>query len=271
MLIDVTNHIIFDNAQRVTVERDGQQMDLVMPSDLTAQFLAAKGTAFALMRYPWVIDRTISGSSAAKAGLAGGDVILAVNGTVTPTADLFVNEIKNNTGKVISLMIERNGAEQVMNMQVGDDGTIGVYCMRPEIILQSNRIEYGFWASFPAGFQLGVNTLTKYVKSMKLIFTKEGVKQVGGFIAIGNIFPATWDWLTFWTMTAFLSIILAFMNILPIPALDGGHVLFLLYEIISGRKPSDKFLEHATLVGLFLLLGLMLLANGNDVIKLFTK
>ena len=271
MLGDVSNHIVFDNAQRVTIEREGQQMDLVMPSDLTAQFLAAKETAFALMRYPWVIDRTISGSPAEKAGLVGDDVILAVNETATPTADLFVNEIKSNTGKAISLTIERNGAEQVMNMQVGDDGTIGVYCMRPEIILQSNRIEYGFWASFPAGYQLGINTLTKYIKSMKLIFTKEGAKQLGGFIAIGNIFPATWDWLAFWTMTAFLSIILAFMNILPIPALDGGHVLFLLYEIISGRKPSDKFLEHAQLVGLFLLLGLMLFANGNDVIKLFTK
>jgi len=271
MLGDVTNHIVFDNAQRITIERDGQRMGLVMPDDFTAQFLAAKEKTFALERYPWVIDRTISGSPAEKAGLASGDVILAVNGTATPTVNLFVNEIKSNTGKVISLMIERTGAEQVMNMQVGDDGTIGVYSQRPEKILQSNRIEYGFWASFPAGFQYGINTLTKYIKSMKLIFTKEGAKQVGGFIAIGNIFPATWDWLTFWTMTAFLSIILAFMNILPIPALDGGHVLFLLYEIISGRKPSDKFLEHATLVGLFLLLGLMLLANGNDVIKLFTK
>jgi len=268
---EVVGSIVFDNAKRVTVERDGQQMDLIMPDDLTAQFLAAGEKAFALMRYPWVIDRTMSGSPAENAGLTGGDKMIAVNGIPTSTADLFVGEIKSNTGKEIALTILRNGEEMVKNMRVTDEGTIGIYAQRPETILQSKIIEYGFWASFPAGIQLGVNTLAKYVKNMKLVFSKEGVKQLGGFIAIGNIFSSTWDWLSFWTMTAFLSIILAFMNILPIPALDGGHVLFILYEIITGRKPSDKFLEQAQIVGMVLLIGLLLLANGNDVIRLFTK
>ena len=269
MMADVTNHIVFNNAQRITVERDGQRMDIFMPTDFTAQFLAANEKSFALMRNPWVVEHTISGSPAEKAGLAGGDVIISVNGIPTLIDYLFVKEIKSNTGKEISLTISRNGVELVKNMQVTGEGTIGV--QRSGTILNSKRIEYGFWASFPAGVQFGVNTLANYVKSMKLVFSKEGVKQLGGFIAIGNIFPETWDWLAFWTMTAFLSIILAFMNILPIPALDGGHVLFILYEIITGRKPSDKFLEHAQIVGMVLLIGLLLFANGNDIIKWLGK
>ena len=270
-IFDVTNSIVIDNAQRVTIERNGERMDLLMPADLTAQFLAAEEKLFAMERYPWIVDRTISGSPAEKAGVMGGDIIVAVNETPTPTADLFVKEIKSATGKKISLTIVRNGAEQIINLQVTNEGTIGVYAQRPETILNAQRHEYGFWASFPAGIKFGVNTLTKYVKSMKLVFSKEGAKQLGGFIAIGNIFPATWDWAVFWTMTAFLSIILAFMNILPIPALDGGHVLFLLFEIISGRKPSDKFLEQAQIVGMVLLIGLLVWANGNDIFRLFSK
>ena len=271
MMADVINQIVFDNAKRVTIERDGERMDLVMPADLTTQFLAASEKWFASICYPWIVDSTIQGSPAETAGLTGGDLIVAVDGTPTPTARLFSNEIKNNPGKEISLTILRNGTELVKDMQITDKGTIGVYSQRPATILHSKRKEYGFWASFPAGIQFGVNTLAKYVKSMKLVFSKEGAKQLGGFIAIGNIFPATWDWAVFWTMTAFLSIILAFMNILPIPALDGGHVLFLLFEIITGRKPSDKFLEHAQVVGMVLLIGLLLFANGNDIIKLFSK
>ena len=271
MMGDLVTRIALESAQLVTIERDGQQMDLIMPSDFTAQFLAANEKSFALIRYPWVINSTVSGSPAEKSGLTGDDVIVAVNETLTPTVDLFVAEIKGNPGKDISLTILRNGEEIVKNMKISDEGTIGVYPQRPEKILNSKRIEYGFWESFPAGVQFGVNTLTKYVKSMRLVFSKEGVKQLGGFIAIGNIFPAEWDWLVFWTMTAFLSIILAFMNILPIPALDGGHVLFILFEIITGRKPSDKFLEHAQIVGMVLLIGLLLFANGNDIFRLFSK
>jgi len=268
---DVTGKIIFQHARNVTVERDGEQMDLVMPTDLTTQFLAASEKTFALMRVPWVVDRTLSGSPAENAGITRGDIMLAVNEIPTPTANLFVKEIKNNNGKYINLTISRNGVELVKNMQVTNEGTIGVHIQNLDAIFHVQRIEYSFWASFPAGVQFGVDRLVSYVKSMKLVFSKEGAKQLGGFIAIGNIFPATWDWLVFWSMTAFLSIILAFMNILPIPALDGGHVLFLLYEIITSRKPSDKFLEHAQIVGMVLLIGLLLLANGNDIVRLFSK
>ncbi len=270
LLGDVVNKIVFDHVKTVTIERNGQQLDLVMPDNLTGQVLAAnEKKRFASEIYPFVIETPRQDYPAGKAGLQEGDVMMAVNGIATPSANDFVKEIKSNTGKDIQLTIERNGVEQTIGLPVTSDGVIGISLQRN--VLQTKRIEYGFWESFPAGVKFGVNTLTDYVSKLGLIFTKEGVKQLGGFGSIANLFPTKWDWLSFWTMTAFLSIILAFMNILPIPALDGGHVLFLLYEMITGRKPSDKFLEHAQLVGMFILIGLLLFANGNDIVKLFSK
>ena len=270
-IADVVNHIIINNARQVTVERDGQRMELTVPSDFTAQFLAAKESFFATERIPWIVDSTIAGSPAEKAGLTDGDRIVAINDIPTPMGAAVREQLGINAGKEIALTVNRNGEEQVINLHVGDDGKLGFYPRHPRTILETKRHEYGFFASFPAGFKFGINILSNYVRSMKLIFSKEGVKQVGGFITIGSIFPATWNWVEFWTFTAFLSLILAFMNILPIPALDGGHVLFILYEIVTGRKPSDKFLENAQVVGMIILLGLLILANGNDIIRLFQR
>ncbi len=265
-LADATNRIVFDHGKRVTIERDGQQMELVMPDNLTEQVLAAnEKKRFANPIYPFVIEQPKPNFPAAKAGFLENDRMLAVNGKATPSANDLVGEIKKNPGKTIRLTIERDQAVQNIDVQVNSDGIIGIALKRD--VLQMKRTEYGFWASFPAGVKFGTNILASYVKNMKLIFTKEGVKQLGGFGSIATLFPTEWDWLSFWTMTAFLSIILAFMNILPIPALDGGHVLFLLYEMITSRKPSDKFLEHAQIVGMVLLLGLLLLANGNDIFR----
>ena len=266
-----TEKIVFQNARKVTVERDGQQLDLALPDDLRQQFLAAERGRFASPFFPWAVNKTISGSPAEKAELRNGDRMMAVNDMATPTFNLFRKQIQSNAGKKISLTIDRNNTEQTIFMTVPADGKIGVEFLYYTESLQTNRIEYGFWESFPAGIRYGVSVLTNYVSKLGLIFTKEGVKQLGGFIAIGSIFQPVWDWSAFWEMTALLSIILAFMNILPIPALDGGHVLFILYEIITGRKPSDKFLEHAQVAGMILLIGLLLLANGNDVIRLFSK
>ncbi|MDR2037696.1 MAG: RIP metalloprotease RseP [Bacteroidales bacterium] len=271
LIPDAFNEIIIGKAKNVTVERDGQMVNVVLPSDFSNQYLAAEEQGFAFLNYPWVVDKTVSGSPAEKAGLQSGDRIVAVNQVPTITADLFVKEVKNNPGKPIHLTVERNGSEQTVNMEVTAEGTIGVYAQKPETILNAKHIKYSFWESFPEGISFGIDRLIKYVKSLGLLFSKEGVKQLGGFMAIGNIFPATWDWQSFWELTAFLSIILAFMNILPIPALDGGHVLFLLYEMITGRKPSDKFLEYAQITGMLILLGLLLVANGNDIIRFFIK
>ena len=141
----------------------------------------------------------------------------------------------------------------------------------PTKLLEFKKKEYGLSSAIPAGIGLGVETLTKYVTGLKYLFTKAGAKQVGGFGAIGGLFPTSWDWESFWSLTALLSVVLAFMNILPIPALDGGHALFLTYEIITGRKPSDKFMEYAQITGMVILFSLLLFANGNDLYKWLSK
>jgi regulator of sigma E protease len=266
---EVTEQIVFNSARTVVVERDGQRIPLTMPENFTEQFLEASDQrSFARELYPWIVAQTVAGSPAAKADLREGDRMVAVNGVAVPFVETFITEVKKHAGAEIALTINRDGTDRTVNLAVTPDSVIGVQCKLPTQILQSNRITYGFFESFPAGISHGVDVLGGYVSNLKLIFSKAGIKNVGGFIAIANIFPTEWRWSAFWEMTAMLSIILAFMNILPIPALDGGHVLFLLYEIITGRKPSDKFMERAQAVGMILLLGLLLLANGNDIIRL---
>ena len=178
-------------------------------------------------------------------------------------------EVRMKSRRQITLTYVRKGVMDTLTMSTDSTFRIGVYARSLSRVMPMVTKEYGFFESFPAGVQLGVKTLKGYVGNMKYVFSKEGAKQLGGFGTIGSIFPATWDWHQFWYMTAFLSIILAFMNILPIPALDGGHVLFLIYEIVARRKPSDKFMEYAQMVGMFLLFGLLIWANFNDVLRFF--
>ena len=150
---------------------------------------------------------------------------------------------------------------------MGEDGTVGLSPVSPEKFLEFRHVEYSFAESIPAGIKRGVSTLSDYVKQFKLVFTKEGMSQLGGFGTFTSLFAPSWDWQSFWQLTAFISIVLAFMNILPIPALDGGHVMFLLYEMVTGRKPPEKFMEYAQYAGMILLLALLLFANANDVIR----
>jgi regulator of sigma E protease len=152
-------------------------------------------------------------------------------------------------------------------VQLDSEGTLGFFVTPAGLIYDAVTLEYGFFESFPAGIQMGVQTLKDYIAQFKYVFTKEGASSLGGFGAIGGLFPAQWDWQSFWMMTAFLSVILAFMNILPIPALDGGHVMFLIYEVITRRKPNEKFMEYAQVAGMILLLVLVLYANGMDIIR----
>lgn len=261
------------DARQVTVLRDGQQASVYVPENMMDRLLA-DSVRFASFRYPFVIDSLAIGQSAALAGLQVGDSLTQVDGKNISYSDFEEEKMQRrqmaNASHDMLLTYVRNGVTDTLTITTDSLYKLGVY---PRVmtskLLPTVKKEYSFLASFPAGASLGVKTLQGYVSQMKYVFSKEGAKQLGGFGTIGSIFPATWDWYQFWYMTAFLSIILAFMNILPIPALDGGHVLFLLYEIIARRKPSDKFMERAQMVGMFLLFGLLLWANFNDILRYF--
>ncbi|MDR2848570.1 MAG: RIP metalloprotease RseP [Bacteroidales bacterium] len=269
MFPDAFNAIIIGKAQTVSVERAGEMVTVALPPDFAQQCIDER-RGFAAPNLPAVIGDIISGSPAATAQLQVKDRITAVDSVPTPLVETFITELRHHAGHPVLLTVQRAGTELLVPVTVSQDSIIGISLqLKTEEIFKTTQISYTFGKSFPAGIEYGVDKLVSYVKSMKFLFHKGGAKQLGGFLTIGNIFPAAWDWHKFWDLTAFLSIILAFMNILPIPALDGGHVLFLLVEIVTGRKPSDKFLEKAQMVGMILLIGLLLLANGNDIIRLF--
>jgi regulator of sigma E protease len=261
------------DARQVSVLRDGTKTSVYIPDNMMDRLLT-DSVGFAFFRFPFVVDSVMTGSPAALAGLAKGDSITQLNGQNIAYFDL--EEAKKqlrksaNASHDMLLTYIRAGVTDTVTVATDSLFNLGVYP-----VSDSNRLlptvhrSYSFLASFPAGIELGVNTLKGYVNNMKYVFSKEGAKQLGGFGTIGSIFPASWDWHRFWYMTAFLSIILAFMNILPIPALDGGHVFFLLYEVVTGRRPGDRFMERAQVVGMALLFALLIWANFNDVIRFF--
>ena len=263
------------DARQVTVLRNGQEASVYIPEDMMERLLA-DSIRFASFRYPFVIDSIAPGRPAALAGLQPGDSITQLDGQDIAYFD-FKEEMMNRQkatsnadNHLVTLTYVRAGVADTITLATDSLYQIGITAsMQTDKLLPVVKKEYSFFASIPAGVTLGVNTLKGYVSQMKYLFSKEGAKQLGGFGTIGSIFPATWDWHQFWYMTAFLSIILAFMNILPIPALDGGHVLFLIYEIVARRKPSDKFMERAQMVGMFLLFGLLIWANFNDILRFF--
>ena len=231
-------------AREVVVLRDGKKEQILMP-EISLLEIAKEDPPFVDMLIPNVVDSVLADGGFAKAGLQKGDSLIAFNGTPLYSWNEFTeqlgelrlrSEVEQKSSASFSLVYSRAGVRDTVNVTTD-------------------------------GVALGINTLKGYVNDMKYVFTKEGAKSVGGFGTIGSIFPKVWDWQRFWSMTAFLSIILAFMNILPIPALDGGHVLFLLYELVARRKPSDKFLEYAQMVGMFLLFGLLIWANFNDILR----
>lgn len=262
------------NAQTVTVLRGGVETVIPIPEDMAQRVMRDK-KGFASYRFPMVVrelGKTESGESpAAVAGLQPGDSIVSINGIVTPSFYEVSEVLAQNKDKDVLVGFYRAGIPQTLTLHTDTAGKMGIYSVSPFDMYQTVTRKYGFFESFPAGVMLGVNTLKGYVSDMKYVFTKEGASSLGGFGTIGSLFPAEWDWHSFWMKTAFLSIILAFMNILPIPALDGGHVMFLLYEVIARRKPSDKFLEYAQVTGMFLLFALLIYANGNDIFRFFFK
>lgn len=258
-------------AHNVTVLRDGVETVIPIPDDMMQRVLRDK-QGFAAYRFPMVVKNlSADDMPAAQAGMQPGDSIVSINDVPVVTYYEAAAMLAENKSKEITLGYYRDGELRSASLVPDSLGRIGVGACLPTDLYQTETRTYGFLASFPAGVKLGINTLKGYVSDMQYVFTKEGASSLGGFATIGSIFPDTWNWRAFWMQTAFLSIILAFMNILPIPALDGGHVMFLLYEVIARRKPSDKFLEYAQMAGMAILFALLLYANGNDLFRFVFK
>jgi regulator of sigma E protease len=221
---------------------------------------------------PFVIASFGKTSPARDGGVLEGDELVAVDSNKFAFFDEFQKYLRDNKIREVTLNIERDGESISIPVQPSSDGLLGVARSSSSMsqIFDLKTVRYGFLESIPAGIKKGFRTIADYLKQFKLLFSKDtkAYESLGGFITIGNIFPGVWDWQAFWNLTAFLSIILAVMNILPIPALDGGHVMFLLFEVVTGRKPSDKFLEYAQIAGMIILLSLLVLANGNDILRL---
>lgn len=273
------NHIRdLSNAHIAHVQREGKPIDIPLSGEMNLlEMLEEPRYIDALV--PLNIDSIVAGSPAESIGLQRGDIITSLNEeSINDFNDLQqkLASLRNGLSessmhadslraRTITIGIE--GRDSIVKATLTSDFTLGFINKMPDYKVTTR--EYGFWESIPAGITYAGTILGGYVNDLKYIFTKKGARSVGGFVTIGNIFPAEWDWYKFWMLTAFLSIILGFMNVLPIPALDGGHALFAIYEIITGKKPSDKFLERAQYVGMFLLLTLLIFANLNDILRLF--
>lgn len=281
---DVDMYRDIANAQTVTVMRQGKEIKLTMPEDMSLLTMLKEQPVFVKPFIPADIDSIMPDSPAAKAGMLKGDKLLAINGKSIDSWNEFDDQIavmndmisvakthkdsmKVRTTTVVFCHKASPEKRDTVKMVLNPDLTLGVGRTFLGTYYQPEKIEYGFFESFPAGIKYGIDVLRGYVDDLKYVFTADGAKSLGGFGSIGSLFPPTWDWMMFWRMTAFLSIILAFMNILPIPALDGGHVLFLLYEIITRRKPSENFMIKAEYVGFGILIILMVVANLNDILR----
>ena len=268
-------------AKRVDIIRDGKPMSISLPGELNLLGMLKADPSFVRPLLPAVADSVITGTPAAKIGLQKGDSIFALNGSPVDSYNEFIDLLGRRQDMLLTAKTQAdslkartvvvafgNGSRRdTASVMLTEDHKLGFVVQNITQLYKPVTIDYGFLESIPAGIKYGFHVLASYVDDMKYVFTAEGAKSLGGFGAIGSLFPPMWDWYMFWKMTAFLSIILAFMNILPIPALDGGHVLFLLYEMITRRKPSENFMIKAEYVGFGILILLMVVANLNDILR----
>ena len=275
---DIT--IEFINGSSYTIERNGLAIEKELPIDFIDKLISRGKNAGMIVspRSPFMFSEFQENSPNANSELVDKDIVIAINGQPLKYQDEVQDILQQNKGEEISLTVKRGTENKTFNVAVSNKGTLGViiYGMGFSDLEKLGYynladVNYSFAAAIPAGINKSYETLTNYVKQLKKIFNPStgAYKGLGGFISIGSIFPSTWSAESFWNITAFLSIMLGFMNLLPIPALDGGHVVFTLWEMITGKKPSDKFLEYAQVTGFILLIALLLFANGNDVFRLF--
>jgi regulator of sigma E protease len=266
---EAEKRILIDGERELKVKRDNEIVTINLSDDIIEELLKNKGKGiFSELRTYNTIDSVITGSNAEKSGFLKGDSITGLNGLKTPFYKDFTREIQNYKSQEVEISFFRDDILKTTLVSTNENATIG-YIKSNKNIFEFK--EYSFIEAIPAGIKKGGQTLSSYVKSLSLIFNKEGAKQMGGFGSIGGLFSKDWNWYVFWSMTALLSIILAFMNILPIPALDGGHVMFLIYEMIAGKAPSDQFLTRAQVVGMVLLFSLLIYANGMDVYRFMSS
>ncbi|MDO4461060.1 MAG: RIP metalloprotease RseP [Bacteroidia bacterium] len=265
---EIANTILLSDTCTVGIVRNGEPMQIGMPREFYRTILSKDVEQLCALRVPTVVDSVLVGSPAYAAGLVAGDSIIGIDSLRTSAFNEIASAIKSNAGNTVSLIVAREDKSvDTLSVNITADGTIGFTNVAPTRWIKVKTLEYGFFAALPAGVNKGYELLVNYVKQLPLLFTKEGATKVGGFGTIAKIFPESWNWRIFWFNTAFLAIMLAVMNILPIPALDGGFVLFLLVEVITGKKIPDKFMEYAQMVGMMILLMLVLYANGNDVLR----
>jgi regulator of sigma E protease len=271
--MQITAEIVLNDRKTIQVNRGGELMNIEIPKEYIPKMLKGKGhITYRTPFQPLKISSFSKESPALNAGMLKDDEITGIDNLTFSYSDEFQSYLRAHMEKPVTLNILRNGNPENVSITPDKDGLLGIYYTRRSLdqVFEMKTIEYGFLESIPAGIKKGFRTIADYLKQFRLLFSKDtkAYESLGGFITIGNIFPGVWDWHSFWDLTAFLSIILAVMNILPIPALDGGHVMFLLFEVVTGRKPSDKFLEYAQIAGMVILFSLLILANGNDILRL---
>ena len=263
--------IILNEAKTIHIIRQAQPFTVSVPEGFLGKLAKQKNPNFISFRFPYEADSIVPSSPAELAGIQKDDRIIGLNGDTMLYFSDYLREIPKFKNQEITLTVIRGIDTLNYPVTISGEGKLGIYHKGLNHYFNIKELEYSFIAAIPAGIAKGFRGIGNYVRQLKLLFSKEvkAYESVGGFITIGSIFPDVWDWQQFWRLTAFLSIMLAILNILPIPALDGGHVIFLLYEIIFRRKPNEKFLEYAQVAGMIILFGLLIFANGNDIIRLF--
>ena len=266
-ILDVNKYLFLRDVSVISVKKtNGTRIDLKIPKNIGTKMMNSGDLRPVSINLPSIIDSIIPNSVAEKISLKKGDKIIGTTAKKFQGLFDFREFISDNALNNFNLIYEREKRLDTVNVNLNTDGKLGIYNLT-DFDIKFKTEKLGIFESISQGFYMGYWTLYDYIVQFKYVFSKKGASQLGGFGAIGSLFPATWDWEGFWSSTALISIILAFMNLLPIPALDGGHVMFLIYEIISGRKPNDKFMEYAQIFGFFLLMSLVLYANGNDIYR----
>ena len=267
--LDINKLLLIRSVQVVQVERkNGMKINITIPENIGDRMFTTGQMSILYPRFPAEIDSVLTDKGAFQAGFRAGDKIIFADETIIEDWTELRDYNNEKANQKVQYIIERNQIKDTINMILDAQGKMGVI---PKNSIKISQQDLSLGESIAEGFSYGYWMLYDYVAQFKYVFTKKGASQLGGFGAIGSLFPASWDWRAFWGSTAFISIILAFMNLLPIPALDGGHVMFLLYEMISGRKPNDKFMEYAQMVGFFLLMALVIYANGNDLFRFLSN